>query len=182
MFLNDIDGFGSGSIQTIATPAQRFLCAVGDWAATDNVRLVSRRARVMDAYFYKYFVARFGDKGNTAFVLAASSNDTVELNSIISYPDRRGHGTVVMERLCTLADECGVRLWLDACPYGRNHEHISIRKLLAFYQGFGFFPVAKIDRRWISGYHLWDKYKFRHPMIRNAQLITAEIVPARLLV
>ena len=152
-----------------ASPAQKMLCAVGDWSENRETPPVpvSGQARVMHGHGYKTFALAYGDTGFTALTLRAAGADVLELHTIISYPDRRGNGATTMRRLCGLADDLGVRIWLDALPFGRGRKHIPLDKLLEFYRGFGFFRIHRVEPTWLNGYHSWDRYRSHRPMLRN---------------
>jgi hypothetical protein len=155
------------SITTIATPSQRFMCALGDWLVAAEAKPVSQRGHVLLAYDYRPFKAEF-DGGNVGVILRSTAPTVVEIQSLISYPDRRGYGTQVMQRLCGVADDTGVVLWLVAVPFGRKREHIPLSKLRAFYKRFAFFGLRSVNSAWVNGFHRWDRASFRYPMMRTA--------------
>ncbi len=157
---------GGGDHKSLASPAHRMLCAVGDWCVDGRPIPVSERARVQRAYGYKLFVIR-REGGHVWLVLRNTADDVVELNSVIAYPGQQGHGTAVLERLCTLADDLQVRLWLEAVPYGCDREHIPLAKLKAVYCRAGFFPIKQVDPAWVNDYHRWDRVSFEQVMLRN---------------
>jgi hypothetical protein len=151
-----------------ASAAQRLLCAVGDWPQNQGCgSAVSLNARMMNFYGYKGFLLQYDESRSCYLVLHATAPAVVELRSIISYPDRKGTGREMLQSLRTLADDLRVTLWLDALPFGRDREHISLPKLTALYREFAFFRVRRIDRRWVNEYHLWGGDTFRNTMVRN---------------
>src|SRR5205823_6515898 len=105
----------------------KFLCAFGDGAAKGGLDALGEHGVMLLAHGYKGFANLFDGGTCVATILAASAGDVVEVQSLIAYPDRRGNGSTVMQRLCGLADELGVTLWLDAHPFGRNRQHIPLR-------------------------------------------------------
>ena len=115
---------------------------------------------------YKFFAFVFG---NTAVGLGlrATTSAVIELHSIIAYPDRKGGGTVVIQRLCDLADELGVTLWLDAFPFGANRTHIPLPKLKSYYRSFDFFTVRQVNPKWVTAHHRLTQATFKNLMMRN---------------
>jgi hypothetical protein len=99
--------------------------------------------------------------------LRASAARAVELETLISYPERQGHGTRTMERLCSLADELDVTLWLSATPFGSGRQPIPLPKLVGFYHRFGFFGVRRVESPWLCGYHRWNNADLTKVMLRN---------------
>lgn len=162
------------SVSIKATPAQRLLCSFGDGASHQcRIELVSTRAHVLDAYGYKNFVYEFGENAIAHLQLKATDDLVIEVRLLAAIPYRVGSGSRVMQILCRLADEIGVTLWLNACPFG-SRKHIPIGKLKDFYRCLGFFPVKRIDTAWTNGYHRWDRTGFDHPMIRNPQEVSVQ--------
>jgi GNAT superfamily N-acetyltransferase len=157
---------GERTVFEKATPAHRLLCVLGDWATTDGVKLCSERARRLATHGYKYFFRQFGDD-HAGMVLRASSTDVIEVHTLIAYPDRRGHGTTMMSKLCEEADTLGVRLWLDALPFGANRQLIPLSKLKTFYRSFGFFVIQRPQAHWVNGFHRWEHSSLRNLMLRN---------------
>lgn len=157
-------------IPLLAPPSRKLLCALGDCVgpeASDR----PLHARTQLAWGYKTFIFSFGHDGeHVGAILAATNDDTVELQTLIAYPDRRGHGTEVMRKICRLADSLGVSVWLDAHPFGSHRQHITVEKLKGFYGRFGFIALKRVSPDWVNGYHRWDRYKFTNPMLRRPVL------------
>ena len=169
------DGDAASALPPIQTIGG-FAClrsSVGNGAVQGDFKLVSVRARVMAGYGYRNFAYEFGEKVFAVVVLRATDDQVVDVRSLAAYPERVGSGRRVMELLCGLADQMGVTLWLDACPFGPE-THIPIKKLKAFYGRFGFFRVPRVNSGWINGYHRWEHEDFRNPMIRNPQQVTSQ--------
>jgi hypothetical protein len=165
--------------RTIATPAQRLLVAVGDWPENATALGKSERTYRLRAAGYKWFVLDYGQvqapaspppsrpPGGVMLTLRAAAADVVEIQSLVAYPHRCGYGSLALGRLCRLADELGVKIWGDATPYGSGTDDIPLPRLLAWYQHFGFFAIRRVDRRWVSDYHRWDRWEFENVLLRN---------------
>lgn len=154
-----------------ATPAQRLLSMFGDWAPPDGALATSEQRSRLASNGYTYFIQRFGD-AHACIVLRASSSDVIEVQTLIAYPDKRGHGTAMLTKLCEVADVLEVQLWLDAKPFGECRSHIPLSKLKSVYRSFGFFPLREPHWSWISGFHRWDHTRMKNVMLRNARLAT----------
>ena len=152
-----------------STPTRKFLARVRQQVGPQDIKDVSQRAKIMNATDYCPFVFNFGKYNRCFTMLRATTEKLLELQTIISYPDRRGSGTKVMTLLCTLADELCVSLWLDACPFGSNRQHISLEKLVAFYQEFGFSSIPAVEDQWVNTFHILYGDQFAQPMLRNAR-------------
>ena len=158
----------NASLAVKATPAQKVLCAIGDWPeknAVFNLPFPSGQRSWRPTGIS--FCLQYAHDCVTGLTLRATGADLLELQTLISYPDRRGNGAATMRRLCGLADELGVRIWLDAFPFGRGRTHIPQEKLLRFYRNFGFSCLPRIDPAWVNDYHRWDSYRFHSPMLRH---------------
>lgn len=81
----------------------------------------------------------------------------VELHTIESMKPKSGNGAKVMQRLCSLADQMGVTLALEAMPFQprMGGKPIPVDKLKRFYQRFGF--------RTVYSEEFGDAYMFRYP-------------------
>lgn len=70
---------------------------------------------------------------------ASADPDLVQVYHVSAFRKRRGTGTMIMHRLCALADAQQVRLFLQAQPqYDDGDEEIPDAKLIAWYRRFGF--------------------------------------------
>jgi len=120
----------------------------------------------MEAVGYQNF--GFRDAGRmVSLTLHPTNHEMVELHSVIAYPDRVGQGTAIMKRLCELADQLEVILWLEALPYGSDREHIPHAKLTAWYKSFQFFHIKYPNPKWLSPLHIKEKSNWLCPMMRN---------------
>jgi GNAT superfamily N-acetyltransferase len=162
------------------TPSFRLLSAYREWAGGKEGQPVSIRGWMTHAYNYKMFGKSFSGGEHAAIIVRASTATTVELMSIIAYPDSRGHGTVMMDQLCRMADEFGVDIWLDALPYGKKRVHIPLKILKRFYRRFGFAAIDRVRPEWLCGYHECDKAGLANVMFRRASLSGAPATPSNL--
>lgn len=62
----------------------------------------------------------------------------VELAYLYIYKQKNGYGTLVMEKICELADKYSLEVELDAVPIDSYGETINMGKLKSFYRSFGF--------------------------------------------
>jgi GNAT superfamily N-acetyltransferase len=79
--------------------------------------------------------------GNASLTIYPSPDDpqtTVRLSDIMSLDPFRGHGGLALRVLCDLADEKGVAIELTAKAYGRMEEFMDTRKLVQWYERYGF--------------------------------------------
>ena len=156
-----------------ATKAARFLTTVSDWGNGGQFRPRTYRGLVNISYYKHTLVDWNGDKSQMSHVaLGQSAPDVVELEQIVSIPVRQGVGTRMMKRLCALADELNLTLWLEACPHGTvgvmlKEENLSVAKLIQWYSRFGFFRISSPQRSWLNGWHQQYYRRFNHPMMRN---------------
>jgi hypothetical protein len=155
-----------------ATAAGKLLCAVGDWkeymGPSQLLMHYPGAVKKLLKLGYKDFNLSI-DGGRVHLTLGATTADTVEIQTIIAYPYRNGHGSAVMARLCELADTLGVHLWLQATPFGIR-THIPELKLKVFYENFGFVE-AEIDPTWFNEGHRRDR-SLKHPMTRDPSNVT----------
>lgn len=151
-----------------ASPAQKVLSAFGDWAPTEGIQPCSDHGWLLATHGYKFFVRRF-EEGHAAMVLRASSNDVIEIQTLIAYPDRQGYGTQMLSKLCEHADVLGVQLWLDALPFGKNRIQIPLTKLKLVYRQFGFFAIRQSQPNWLCGFHRSGRVHMKSLMLRNPQ-------------
>ncbi len=114
--------------ETKVTAAMKLLTAVGDWQHDIRVRPLSTRAFVLVGHGYKSFAQGYGQDGLTSLTLRASDPTTVEVQTLVAYPDHIGLGSTAMRRLCDLADQLGVTLWLDAQPFGDTCTEAPLRR------------------------------------------------------
>ena len=151
-----------------ASPAQMVLCMFEEWTDSQNVVMEPRSedGRLLEAHGYKFFLRKFGEE-HAFMILRESMRDVIEVESLIAYPDRRGHGTAMLFKLCELADRLDVQLWLDAVPYGANRSRIPLPKLKQVYRRFGFFPIRAPHLRWITEFHHWNHARMKNVMLRN---------------
>jgi len=68
------------------------------------------------------------------------------LLNVMSKERGQGHGTKLMERICTFADQNRLRLTLSVQRFGDPHGGLDNQQLLDFYKKFGF-TVTKKERR-----------------------------------
>ncbi len=62
----------------------------------------------------------------------------VELAYIYMYNEKKGHGSIVLNKICELADLHGLEVELDAVPIKKLRAPIPKSKLHNFYIKFGF--------------------------------------------
>lgn len=62
----------------------------------------------------------------------------VELAYIHMYTAQKGNGSVILQKICELADNYCLEVELDAVPLSKFYEPMSVAKLHSFYRGFGF--------------------------------------------
>ncbi len=62
----------------------------------------------------------------------------VELAYIYIYEQKQGYASVILKKLCELADLYGLEVELDAVPVTKFGETISRYKLHSLYRSFGF--------------------------------------------
>jgi hypothetical protein len=69
-----------------------------------------------------------------------NNHDTpaVRIVYLFIYQQNTGVGSLVLGKLCALADKYGVILELDAIPQKPTKDSISLEKLVSWYQGYGF--------------------------------------------
>lgn len=65
-------------------------------------------------------------------------NNWVHVAYIYIYTPKIGTGSIVMSRLCKLADKYRVNLFLDAVPQEKGNYSISKSKLICWYSSFNF--------------------------------------------
>jgi hypothetical protein len=117
---------------------------------------------------YKFFGKVFKEEEHAMMTIRAATDTVVELQTIISYPDSRGSGSVMMEKLCSIADDQRVDIWLDAVPFGSDRAHIPLKKLKSFYRRFGFASMNAPRSEWLCGYHEWDGSRHSNVMFRRS--------------
>ncbi|WP_171694356.1 hypothetical protein [Methylomonas sp. ZR1] len=67
-----------------------------------------------------------------------SGSPTIRITYLFIYEQKIGSGSLVLSTLCELADKYDVCLELDAIPQKRTKDSISRKKLISWYQRFGF--------------------------------------------
>ena len=73
---------------------------------------------------------------NVTMVVWEDEN-TISVSSLYTEHRKRGHGTGVMARVCSIADALGQNLVLRVAPYS-DHPRMDQRQLKEFYKKFGF--------------------------------------------
>lgn len=159
--------------ETKATKAARFLVAVGDWGAATRLVPTSPKGLCSVAY-HKYTTLKMSEDGShwARLSLAVSAPNVVEIHGLVANPVKAGIGTQTMRKLCALADELDLTLWLDAHPFGTvgvmlREPNLSLAKLATWYRSFGFFRISAPNCGWLNGFHRQYYRKFTHPMMRN---------------
>ncbi len=67
-----------------------------------------------------------------------NTSDCIELVYIYMYTNKKGDGSIILNKLCSIADNHKVKLKLEACPLHRCKDKIPQESLFAFYERFGF--------------------------------------------
>jgi hypothetical protein len=77
-----------------------------------------------------------GYYGYVQFII--HSDRIVEIHRLWTHEPGKGHGTLMMRKLCDLADGHGMELKLKALPIGRKPHPMSREQLKVWYEGHAF--------------------------------------------
>jgi hypothetical protein len=83
--------------------------------------------------------------------LSNTDSPAIRVVYLFIYKQNIGTGSLILSKLCELADKYNVILELDAIPQKQTKNSISREKLISWYQRFGFNLV-------IEDYHLMRRY------------------------
>jgi len=161
-------------MRSIAVPSAKFLCSYSNLPGVIQPFVsgwnISEDAKIKKRFGYRSFIFVFDESQKPrhygSVLMAKSNSNTIEIQSIITYPDQHGYGSQMMNTICDLADATGVNIWLDCAPYGSDRQHIPLKKLIAFYERFGFARIAKVPSKYVNDYHRIGQSRFDDPMIR----------------
>lgn len=82
------------------------------------------------------------DCNNVGCIALQGINNTdtpaVKIVYLFIYEQKTGTGSLILSKLCALADKYNVLLELDAIPQKRTKDSISQEKLVCWYQSYGF--------------------------------------------
>jgi GNAT superfamily N-acetyltransferase len=81
-----------------------------------------------------------GCHGFVQFII--HSDRMVEIHRLWTHEAGQGNGTLMMRKLCDLADEHGVELKLKALPIGRKPHPMTREQLKNWYESHGFAGVG----------------------------------------
>lgn len=154
---------------TAANPTEHLFAGIAAWKEILMLAPLSPMAvRMAHVGYIPLYIEQIVEE-SVFLCLRASASDVVELQSIHANPAQHGHGSALLRRLCDLAEETGVTLWLDARPFGSG-RHITFGRLQAWYRRFGFERVSSIPTEWLVETHGTSFIKRASLMLRSPRV------------